>query len=131
MTVPLHVLVGLVRDARGRYLINQRGAGRHMAGAWEFPGGKRRPGEPRFDALRRELAEELGIVVETAEPFIEIVHDYPDRRVTLDVWRVSRFTGEPAPLEGQPLRWVTLDELGASGLLPADRPIVDALAGDG
>jgi 8-oxo-dGTP diphosphatase len=99
-----------------------------MAGAWEFPGGKRHPGERRFDALCRELAEELGITVTSAEPFVEIVHAYADRQVRLDVWTVGSFSGEPAPKEGQPIRWVRVAELGSAGLLPADRPIIDALS---
>jgi len=120
-------MVGLVRDAAGRLLISQRAAGRHMAGAWEFPGGKRMPGETPRIALERELAEELGIAVEAAEPLIELLHDYPDRRVRLDVWVVHRYTGEPQPLEGQPLRWAALEELPSASLLEADRPILDAL----
>ncbi len=118
-------MVGIVADDRGRILINQRRAGTHMAGHWEFPGGKRDTGEPRFDALARELAEELGIRVLEAEPLTELVHDYPDRRVHLDVWRVLRYEGEPAPLEDQPLRWVASGALGEAGLLPADRPLIE------
>jgi 8-oxo-dGTP diphosphatase len=122
-------MVAILRDPLGRFLINQRAPGAHMAGAWEFPGGKKRADETRFGALQRELAEELGIAVVAAEPFIEISHAYPDRRVRLDVWLVSAYTGEPEPLEGQPLRWVTVEELADTGLLPADRPIVAALRG--
>lgn len=98
-----------------------------MAGAWEFPGGKKRDDETRLEALNRELAEELGITVERAEPLLELVHDYPDRQVKLDVWLVREYRGEPAGLEGQPLRWVEVAALGEVGLLEADRPIVDAL----
>ena len=98
-----------------------------MGGAWEFPGGKCAPGEPARDALCRELDEELGIVVEQAEPLLDYVHDYPDRRVRLDVWLVHRYRGEPHAREGQRLRWVPVDELAESGLLSADRPILDAL----
>jgi 8-oxo-dGTP diphosphatase len=98
-----------------------------MAGAWEFPGGKKRPNETRLAALERELAEELGIAVVSAEPFMEISHAYPDRRVWLDVWVVGNYRGEPAPREGQGLRWATVEELANTGLLPADRPIVEAL----
>jgi 8-oxo-dGTP diphosphatase len=99
-----------------------------MAGAWEFPGGKQELGETRREALRRELYEELGIEIEAAEPFIELVHDYPDRSVFLDVWLVLAFSGEPHGREGQPLRWVAIEELGDAGLLEADRPIVEACA---
>jgi 8-oxo-dGTP diphosphatase len=98
-----------------------------MEGAWEFPGGKKGPNETRRAALERELAEELGIAVVSAEPFIEISHAYPDRRVWLDVWVVSDYRGVPAPREGQGLRWATVEELADTGLLEADRPIVAAL----
>jgi 8-oxo-dGTP diphosphatase len=125
--VRIHVLVGLVADSSGRLLISQRRASKHMAGAWEFPGGKKRDDETRLEALARELAEELGITVERAEPLLELVHDYPDRQVKLDVWLVREYGGEPAGLEGQPLRWVEVAALGEVGLLEADRPIVNAL----
>lgn len=124
---PVHVLVGLIADRENRYLISRRRAGQHLAGAWEFPGGKMEPGEHRLSALQRELAEELGITVRAAEPFLELVHEYPDRSVVLDVWRVRSYSGEPRGLEGQSTRWVHASELGSTGLLPADRPIVDAI----
>ena len=123
----LHVLVGLIVDERGRILINQRRPGTHMAGFWEFPGGKLADGETPRQALDRELAEELGITVLDAEPFMQHRHDYPDRRVLLDVWRVTGYTGVPQGLEAQALAWVPAAELIGFGLLPADRPIVDAL----
>lgn len=121
------VLVGLIRDTEGRVLINQRRFGTHRAGEWEFPGGKRRSRELPFAALRRELAEELGIDVLEAEPFLQLTHDYGDRLVELDIWRVRRYDGEPHSREGQPLQWVTPRELARIALLPADRPIVEAL----
>jgi 8-oxo-dGTP diphosphatase len=123
----IHVVIGLIADARGRWLIGCRRPGTDLAGFWEFPGGKSADGEAPLAALRRELDEELGIELRAAEPFIELVHDYPDKRVRLDVWRVLEFTGEPSPREGQRLRWVTLEELAAVRLLPADGPIVAAL----
>jgi 8-oxo-dGTP diphosphatase len=123
----VHVLVGLISDGRGRWLVNQRRAGTHRAGAWEFPGGKRWDGEERRAALGRELAEELGIEVLEAEPLLELVHDYLDKRVLLDVWIVRRYRGAAEPREGQPLRWVTVEELDGLALLEADGPIVEAL----
>jgi 8-oxo-dGTP diphosphatase len=124
---PVHVLVGLIGDEAGRWLVNQRRPGTHLAGAWEFPGGKLVAGETRLGALKRELEEELGIDVVNAEPLLELVHDYPEKRVHLDVWRVLDYRGEPTPRERQRLEWVELEALAALPLLEADLPIVDAL----
>jgi 8-oxo-dGTP diphosphatase len=124
---PLHVLVGLIRDARGRWLVNQRRPGTDLAGFWEFPGGKRHADESPLDALRRELGEELGIDVLAAEPWLELVHDYPEKTVRLDVWRVLDYRGEVDAREGQALDWVAAARLAALPLLPADLPIVEAL----
>jgi 8-oxo-dGTP diphosphatase len=123
-----HVLVGLIADGDGRWLVNQRRAGTHLAGRWEFPGGKSEPGEAPGAALKRELEEELGIDVLQAEPWFELLHDYPDKSVRLDIWRVERYRGEVAAREGQVLRWVTLAELESLPLLEADWPIVERLA---
>jgi 8-oxo-dGTP diphosphatase len=124
----VHVLVGLISDGAGRWLLNQRPRGAPLAGFWEFPGGKCLPDEAPFAALTRELDEELGIAVLEAEPVLELVHDYPDKRVRLDVWRVLRYRGEATAREGQPLRWVTVAECEDLPLLEADWPIVKRLA---
>ena len=123
----LRVSVGLLTDGVGRYLVNRRRPDTHMAGAWEFPGGKRRPGESADQALKRELNEELGIAVLDAEPLLVITHDYGDRRVELDVFHVREYSGTASSREGQALRWVELAELDRIGLLAADRPIVERL----
>ena len=100
-----------------------------MAGGWEFPGGKVEQGEEPFAALKRELHEELGIDVHEAEPLIAYEHQYPHRRVLLDLWVVTRYSGEPQPLDAPVLQWVAVDELESAGLLEADRPMIGALAG--
>ncbi|HVC01067.1 MAG TPA: 8-oxo-dGTP diphosphatase MutT [Steroidobacteraceae bacterium] len=123
----LHVVAGVIRDTAGRVLLAQRPAGKHLAGGWEFPGGKLDPGETRFAALRRELDEELGLAVLAGHPLIRIRHRYAERRVLLDVWLVTRRRGEPEGRDGQALRWCDVDGLGAAGVLPADRPVITAL----
>jgi 8-oxo-dGTP diphosphatase len=123
----VHVVAGALFDARGRVLIAQRPDGKHMAGGWEFPGGKLEPGETRFAGLQRELREELGVEVQTAEPLISYEHQYPTRIVFLDLWVVTSFTGTPQSLEGQPLQWAAIDELESIGLLEADWPMIGAL----
>jgi mutator protein MutT len=124
----IHVVAAAVTDAAGRVLIAQRPAGKHMAGGWEFPGGKLEPGEDRAAGLERELHEELGISIEPPlRPLIRVRHAYPTREVLLDIWVVRHFHGEPRGLDGQALRWCTPDELAHADLLPADAPIVAAL----
>ncbi|HEX4151326.1 MAG TPA: NUDIX domain-containing protein [Steroidobacteraceae bacterium] len=114
-------------DARGRVLIAQRPPGKHLAGMWEFPGGKIEPGEARVDALKRELHEEIGIAIETPRPLKRLRHTYAYGEVLLDIWVVRRYRGEPRSLDGQALRWCDRSSLGTAGLLPADRPIIGAL----
>ena len=111
-------------------MIAQRPTGAHMAGWWEFPGGKLESEESPVQALVRELREELGIEVSAAEPLLAYSHEYPQQIVHLHVLRVTAYRGEPVGLEGQPLRWVAADQLMGASLLPADRPIVDALCAD-
>lgn len=123
----IHVVAGALFDTQGRILIAQRPPGKHMAGGWEFPGGKVEPEEQALAGLKRELQEELGVDVIEATPLIAYEHGYTDRRVLLDLWLVSRYTGDPRSVEGQPLQWVTLDELETVGLLEADRPMIPAL----
>jgi len=122
-----HVIAGALFDATGRVLIAQRPRGRHMAGRWEFPGGKLGFGEDRLEGLKRELAEELGVAVRSARPLIRLHHTYPDRRVLLDFWRVLEYTGTPKGLDSQTLAWVKSDDLRGHDLLEADRAIVTAL----
>ena len=121
------MVAAAVIDARGRVLIAQRPAGKHLAGLWEFPGGKVEPGETRVDALRRELQEEIGIAIEQPRPLLRLRHRYSYGDVLLDVWVVRRYRGEPRGLDGQSLRWCSRSSLPTAGLLPADRPIIGAL----
>jgi len=120
-------MAGALFDASGRVLIAQRPPGKHMAGGWEFPGGKLMAGEAPFAGLRRELQEEIGIDVIAAEPLISYPHTYADRTVFLDLWRVTEFSGTPQSMEGQPLQFCAIDDLERVGLLEADRPMIAAL----
>lgn len=98
-----------------------------MAGRWEFPGGKIGPGETDFEALRRELAEELGIALGAARHCLTLSHEYPDRTVELAMWIVEEYAGEPRALDGQRLKWVAVERLHAEDILEADRPFIEAL----
>jgi len=111
----------------GRILIAQRPPGKHMAGRWEFPGGKVDAGESEAAALARELREELGIEVTSSRPFMRLAHSYSDRDVELSMWIVEGFRGEPRSLDGQALKWVEPARLADEDILQADRPFVEAL----
>jgi mutator protein MutT len=123
----IHVVAAVVIDTQDRVLIAQRPKKKHMAGGWEFPGGKLEPGEERLAGLSRELREEIGIAVAKPRPLMRVRHDYPTREILLDVWVVRSYTGEPKGLEGQALRWCPQQYLPSADLLPADKPIVAAL----
>lgn len=123
----LHVAVGVVVNPEGHILIARRAGHRHQGGLWEFPGGKVEAGESAREALARELEEEVGIVVLAADPLLDVQHEYPDRSVTLEVFRVHRFRGEAQAREGQPLRWVAASALDDYAFPLANRAIVEAL----
>ena len=123
-----HVVAAAVTDLEGRVLIAQRPPGKHLAGRWEFPGGKLNAGEDRRAGLARELREELGItLLPPLRPLIRVRHTYDYGEVLIDMWVARQYSGEPRGLEGQALRWCTGGELESVELLPADGPIVAAL----
>jgi 8-oxo-dGTP diphosphatase len=123
----MHVMAGVMLDADGRVLLAQRPAGKHLAGLWEFPGGKRERGETPLAGLARELHEELGLALLAAEPLIRVPWRYGERELLLDAWQVSRWQGLPRSMEGQALQWQRPDRVDPAWLAPADRPILQAL----
>jgi len=127
MTKRVHVAVGVIENARGEIFIAQRAAEAHQGGLWEFPGGKLEPGETTPQALARELREELAIEVHACRPLIQIRHEYPDKAVLLDVYRVTQFSGVPRGNEGQPVRWVAPAQLTEYEFPAANRPIIKAV----
>ncbi|WP_304300064.1 thiamine phosphate synthase [Chromatium okenii] len=124
---PLHVMVGIIRDANGRVLISQRPPQVAHGGCWEFPGGKVERGETPEQALARELAEELGIQVVSSQPLRVVRHVYPPQTVLLDVRQVTDFVGIPHGREGQPLAWQLPTALDPSVFPAGDRPIINLL----
>lgn len=126
----LHVAVGVLFNNSGELLIAKRLPHAHQGGRWEFPGGKVEAGESVFEALRRELCEELGLEISAAEPLLQIAHDYDDKSVLLDVWRVLSFSGEAAGVEGQALRWVSIESLAAFRFPAANLEIIEFLQRD-
>jgi 8-oxo-dGTP diphosphatase len=123
----VHVAVGVILNKDGQVLIAKRPDDAHQGGLWEFPGGKVEQGEALFDALKRELHEELAIQIIASESLIKITHDYGDKKVCLDVHKVTEFSGEPQGNEGQPIRWVRAQDLFQYDFPAANRPIVTAI----
>lgn len=123
----IHVVAGVIRDAKGRVLLARRTEGRDLAGLWEFPGGKREHDETPEAALIRELREELGIEASVGAPLIRVPQRYPDKRLVLDVRLVDAWSGRARGREGQALAWVPMDKLASYAMPPADRPVVAAL----
>jgi 8-oxo-dGTP diphosphatase len=121
------VVAAALCDRQGRILIAQRPHRTHMAGRWEFPGGKVGAAETEPEALHRELYEELGVRIREPQFCLRLTHAYPDRTVELSFWIVRHFTGEPQGLDGQQLRWVAAADLAQHDLLEADRPFIEAL----
>lgn len=123
----MYVMVGLLVDRIGRVLLAERPAGKHLAGFWEFPGGKLEPGEQPLAALARELREELGIELQSAKPLIRVPWTYGDLALVLDAWVVDGWLGTPQSLEGQALQWCDPATIDPLVMTPADRPILHAL----
>ena len=108
-------------------LIARRADHLHQGGLWEFPGGKVEPKETHYQSLVRELKEELNITVTNALPMMQINHDYSDKNVTLDIWKVTSFDGYPEGVQGQETRWVLVSELRDYDFPAANQPILDEL----
>ena len=123
----LNVVAGILLRPDQSFLMASRPAGKVYAGYWEFPGGKVEPGETARAALDRELREELGIVTTRAEPWLVRTFSYPHARVRIRFFRVTRWEGQPRPLEGQGLTWHSAGVAELSPMLPANGPILAAL----
>jgi len=120
------VVVAAVIEEGHRFFVTRRQPGVHLAGMWEFPGGKIDPEESHSMALKRELREELGVDVDVGDLVHETTHAYPDVTVALYFYR-CRLIGEPRPLLGQEMRWVPRAELPSLGFPPADKELIERL----
>ena len=125
-TGAVEVAAGLI-FRHGRLLITRRPCGTHLAGLWEFPGGKREPGETYEACLHRELKEELGIEVEPKELLDSISHTYPEKRVHLGFYRCSCEVGEPQAIGCEAIAWIGPEELGRYAFPPADQQLLTLL----
>ena len=122
------MVAAIIYHDDGRFLLAQRPPGKVYEGYWEFPGGKVEPGETAPTALARELHEELGIEVRQAYPWIVRRHVYEHATVDLNFFRVTRFDGAPHGRENQAFVWQRIEALSVGPMLPANGPILAALA---
>ncbi|HEX7652851.1 MAG TPA: 8-oxo-dGTP diphosphatase MutT [Verrucomicrobiae bacterium] len=111
----------------GRLLITQRPAGTHLAGLWEFPGGKREPGETFEACLVREIQEELGVTIQVGPLFEEVIHDYPEKSVHLKFFLCTLPAGEPQPLECAAVEWIQPPGLDSHDFPAADAHLLELL----
>ena len=120
------VVVAAVIEQAGRFLVARRLENTHLAGYWEFPGGKVHHGETQIDALQRELLEELNTGILNPRRIFHTSHTYPERIVELHFYR-GELTAEPQPMLGQELRWITREDFGELEFPPADAELIDGL----
>jgi 8-oxo-dGTP diphosphatase len=123
------VAVGVLIDGTGQFLLTSRPAGKVYAGYWEFPGGKLEADETVEQALERELHEELGIRIAGAQPWQQLVMDYPHARVRLHFCKVHSWSGEFEMREAQSMAWQTLP-VDVAPVLPGTVPVLRWLAGE-
>jgi mutator protein MutT len=125
----VEVVAALIQDEKGRYLITQRREGSHLAGLWEFPGGKRESGESLEEALRRELTEELSARFAVGERVETVRWEYPERTIVIHFYRCRLESGTIEPQEDQAMAWVAPERLSDFDFPPADRDLIARLRG--
>lgn len=120
------MVVAAVIERDDAFLLTLRSPGTHLAGHWEFPGGKCHPTETHVEALRRELYEELDIVATVGDRMHQVTHAYPEKTVELHFYRCA-FDGVPKPMLGQEMRWVPRVELASLPFPEADAALIATL----
>ncbi|UCX03297.1 8-oxo-dGTP diphosphatase MutT [Shewanella sp. HL-SH4] len=123
----IHVAVGVIINQDNHILLAKRHGHLHQGGKWEFPGGKVEVSETVTEALIRELKEEVNLDVTTSIPFMDIIHDYPDKHVRLDIHLVTEFSNQAKGLEGQQIQWVPINQLQQFDFPEANQAIVDKI----
>lgn len=123
----VHVAVAVIKNQHGQIFIAKRPKDSHQGGLWEFPGGKVETNETVLEALKRELFEEIDVSLINASPLIRIHHEYDDKSVLLDVWRVDDYTGEAIGKEGQEIQWILQNEFPLFDFPDANLPIIKAI----
>jgi len=125
----MDVVCGVIGDDHGRFLACLRPPGKHLGGLWEFPGGKVEQGEPPREALRRELAEELGILVAVGEALDPVEWSYDGKRIRLLPFLCHITAGDPRALEHERLEWCAPDDFASLPWAAADLPVLEQLRG--
>jgi mutator protein MutT len=123
----VEVVAALVQDEQGRYLITQRRKGSHLAGLWEFPGGKREADESLEEALGRELTEELSAGFAVGQRVETVRWEYPERTIVIHFYRCRLESGTIEPREDQAMAWVAPERLSDFDFPPADRDLIARL----
>ena len=122
----IHVVAAVI-ERNNEVFIAKRPQHLHQGGLWEFPGGKVESHETPYQALQRELFEEIDIHVSQVQPLIKINHDYSDKSICLDVWRVTDYAGTPKGKEGQEISWAPKHSLSRFSFPTANKPIIAAI----
>lgn len=125
----VEVVAALIWDG-DKFMICRRPANKARGLLWEFVGGKVEPGETMEQALARECMEELAVAVEVMEPFMDVLHEYPDLTVHLTLFSCRIIQGTPQLLEHADIRWISPGEIPQYDFCPADEEILKKLMGD-
>lgn len=120
------IVAAAIIERAGRFLVTRRQTGAHLAGLWEFPGGKCDAGESLSTCIARELLEELGLAAAVGSELLVTAHDYDDRRVELHFIR-RECAADPSPRLGQEMRWVAREDLNRLEFPPADAELIRLL----
>jgi 8-oxo-dGTP diphosphatase len=124
--IPAIVVTAAIVERDDCFLVTRRLDGTHLAGAWEFPGGKCEPGETHEECLVREIEEELGVAAHVGALVHSTRHAYPERHVELHFYACT-LEGEPLPQLGQRMQWVPRDMLDSLEFPPADAELIALL----
>jgi 8-oxo-dGTP diphosphatase len=127
---PTIVVTAAVIERDGMFLVTRRLRGVHLEGCWEFPGGKCEAMETFSSCLSREIREELDTAIRIGTEIFSIAHPYPDRVVELHFF-ACELAGEPRPMLGQEMRWVSREDLAHLEFPPADQKLIELLSGKG
>lgn len=122
----IHVTAGLIYKD-GDILIAKRPPGYHLAGLWEFPGGKQEPDETLEECLEREIKEELDIAIRVDRLLITVRHEYEKKIISLHAFECTHMQGDPKGLDGQEIKWIKTSDLQQYEFPPPDEEVIRLL----